>query len=312
MDSRARSRIGRRRETTRRQARARSPANPRLLPTRPPHPDDRHHSGLPPPPRTDRRAPAGLPAVESRRPPRRQGRPRGREFGVIRSARPSPVTSARLMPRYGSPPTSIDAAPENVPSPRPRNSRMDPGDRSSTRRSAWPSESMSCSRTAGGCDETLTRSLEWSRCSKAPPAIPKSRVTWSVSWFATARSASPSPSRSAMARSTGFSPAAPDHVSSKRPSPCSANTKTLWPPETTRSSRPPLFRSRARIAVVGLPTTASRRSKVSCLVALGSGAFRARPVAAERGGRIRATWVRRDRGVANQDYPQSGGTLHGR
>ena len=38
--------------------------------------------------------------------------------------------------RYGSPPTSIDVAPENVPSPRPRNSRMDPGDRSSTRRSA--------------------------------------------------------------------------------------------------------------------------------------------------------------------------------
>ena len=80
-------------------------------------------------------------------------------FGVIRSARPSPVISAKLMPRYGSPPTSIDVAPENVPSPRPRNSRMDSGDRSSTRRSAWPSESMSCSRTACGCGETLDSSV---------------------------------------------------------------------------------------------------------------------------------------------------------
>ena len=35
-----------------------------------------------------------------------------------------------------------------------------------------------------------TRNLEWSRCSK-PPAIQKSSVTWSVSWFATARSARP-------------------------------------------------------------------------------------------------------------------------
>ena len=39
-------------------------------------------------------------------------------------------------------------------------------------------------------------------------------------------------------RHTGFSPAAPGHVTSKRPSPRPVNTKTLWQPETTRSSRP--------------------------------------------------------------------------
>ena len=50
---------------------------------------------------------------------------------------------------------------------------MDSGDRSSTRRSAWPSESMSCSRTACGCGETPTLNLEWSRRSKAPSGDPE-------------------------------------------------------------------------------------------------------------------------------------------
>ena len=40
---------------------------------------DRHHSDPPRRPRTGRRAPVGWPAAESRRPPRRQGRPRGRD-----------------------------------------------------------------------------------------------------------------------------------------------------------------------------------------------------------------------------------------
>ena len=158
----SRSHIGRPRETTRRQARARSPANPRLLWTRPLHPDDRHHSG---PPRRPRTGPKGagrvarareLPSSSATRTATWSG------FGVIRSANPSPVTSARLMPRYGSPPTSIDVAPENVPSARPRNSRMDSGDRSSTRRSAWPSESMSCRRiTRGSNHGRRSRKSNW-------------------------------------------------------------------------------------------------------------------------------------------------------
>ena len=61
--------------------------------------------------------------------------------------------------------------------------------------------------------------------SRVVPVFPKSSVTWSVSWFATVRSASPSSSRSAVARSTGFSPAAQDHVTSKRRSPRRVNTK---------------------------------------------------------------------------------------
>lgn len=41
-----------------------------------------------------------------------------------------------------------------------------------------------------------------------PAGDPEEQRVWSVSWFATPRSASPSSSRSAMARSTGCLPAA--------------------------------------------------------------------------------------------------------
>lgn len=68
-----------------------------------------------------------------------------------------------------------------------------------------------------------------------------------------------------MARSTGFSPAAPDYVRWRWPTPRPVNTKTLWPLETTRSSRPSPFRSWAWIAVADRTAAVQRWSVTSAV-----------------------------------------------
>ena len=102
-----------------------------------------------------------------------------------------------VSPRTSENPVRSAATTENGPKGADRVARgRKPPSSSATRTATWPSASMSCSRTACGCGEKSRRSLEWSRRSKPPQAIPKSSVTWSVSWFAIARSATPSLSRS--------------------------------------------------------------------------------------------------------------------